>query len=899
MSKRYLAASLLIATAALAGPPTTAPSLTLGVNTGFPVDWNAPQHFADLMKQARGWGASGASWGNESGPCATPGCSVGSPANVDASGWPNGDFSVVFASAPVPLGGGVYKLQFNGSATLAPVGANVSIANQTYNAGTNTTTADVVLPLGGAGVAWTASNPYVVGYRVTNSSNVYECIAAGTSAGATGPTGTGTSITDGSVTWTYLSAANDGNIGLFFTATKKTNPSATNTGISNLSLMRPGHVLGTDVFNKAFLRKLAPFSVIRTMDTTQANGTNFSANPQVNWTDRCLPTHPSQQVCDVQTTSNPNKGISWEYVAQMATIAGKDLWINVPHRAAPAYWTSLAQLMQAQLSANSILYVEYGNEIWNGAFAAYNENKWAAVAESMTPVPAWAPTTAYSQNHVVQNGGNVYACITAGTSAGSGGPSGTSSNITDGGAHWSFVYYTAGADTLAMPGEPTATLADTLSNADTWAQRRVARQLKGISDAFLAVFGSSSLGPRIRPVLATQVANVSIAQNALAWIDQKYGTPSRFFWGGAGTAYFATQVDSASFTLNQLLGGGGAPSQMLADIDGQAELTKPQITVFSHYGLNYAQYEGGPGLVGGAGSLATKIAANRDPRMNALMQYNYRVQQALGVALSIQFDIAFNYGSSGMWGVYEDVNVNSVKHPAMMEPANLYSLAHLIGRPRIGAPQQIDARSYSQITPGSSLGTITDPSQGGPYIFMNAPAGGGPGAKYYFTAQGFGYMKLVVHYFNQGSTVVNGLIVTVNDQLVGSVTLYSGTSTAGADAAAIYIPVQAGANSIELAEPGSQATASATNNLVFSAAFKTITRQTGSFVTDRFIVGQNVFTSGFANGGNNGTFLVGNVTPTVLTLVDSTAHVDETAVATALVRGEGGVRYQYFTISDM
>jgi hypothetical protein len=51
----------------------------------------------------------------------------------------------------------------------------------------------------------------------------------------------------------------------------------------------------------------------------------------------------------------------------------------------------------------------------------------------------WAISTAYLLNHQVQNGANIYRCTTAGTSAGSGGPTGTGSGITDGTAVWSYI----------------------------------------------------------------------------------------------------------------------------------------------------------------------------------------------------------------------------------------------------------------------------------------------------------------------------------------------------------------------------------------------------------------------------------------------------------------------------
>ncbi len=56
-----------------------------------------------------------------------------------------------------------------------------------------------------AGTAWARVTAYAVGQRVVNGANVYRASAAGTSAAspATGPSGTGTAITDGGVTWDY------------------------------------------------------------------------------------------------------------------------------------------------------------------------------------------------------------------------------------------------------------------------------------------------------------------------------------------------------------------------------------------------------------------------------------------------------------------------------------------------------------------------------------------------------------------------------------------------------------------------------------------------------------------------------------------------------------------------
>lgn len=70
------------------------------------------------------------------------------------------------------------------------------------------------------GLPWTATTVYQVGDLVSNDSNkVYRCNTGGTSAGAGGPTGTGSGIADGTVVWDYsraggMSVLNSGTTGV-------------------------------------------------------------------------------------------------------------------------------------------------------------------------------------------------------------------------------------------------------------------------------------------------------------------------------------------------------------------------------------------------------------------------------------------------------------------------------------------------------------------------------------------------------------------------------------------------------------------------------------------------------------------------------------------------------------
>lgn len=73
----------------------------------------------------------------------------------------------------------------------------------------------------------------------------------------------------------------------------------------------------------------------------------------------------------------------------------------------------------------------------------------------------WAASTTYALNQqVVNDSGKVYKCTTAGTTASSGGPTGTSSGITDGSAVWEYV---GTSDLVLVNGSIAATQAVNVS----------------------------------------------------------------------------------------------------------------------------------------------------------------------------------------------------------------------------------------------------------------------------------------------------------------------------------------------------------------------------------------------------------------------------------------------------
>lgn len=77
----------------------------------------------------------------------------------------------------------------------------------------------------------------------------------------------------------------------------------------------------------------------------------------------------------------------------------------------------------------------------------------------------WGASTTYALNQqVINDTGKVYKCTTAGTSAGSGGPTGTSTGITDGSAVWDYV----GAAEMTLDNDSIASGQQVTVTAYTW-----------------------------------------------------------------------------------------------------------------------------------------------------------------------------------------------------------------------------------------------------------------------------------------------------------------------------------------------------------------------------------------------------------------------------------------------
>ncbi len=182
--------------------------------------------------------------------------------------------------------GGTYKLTFTGQATLA-IGDAGTIENQKYDAVTNTTTADVVIPASGSN--------YWIEFR-----NAWR--RADHAADATGST----------------------------------------RGFSNPRLMAPGHSWPQDYWRKEVVSMRNVFSLMRfewALGPSGGGCNNASGvmdSCDTTWSTRARPGFYGYA----------DKGMPWEDTVVFANLTGMDLWLNIPIGADDDYVTKVFQLLK-------------------------------------------------------------------------------------------------------------------------------------------------------------------------------------------------------------------------------------------------------------------------------------------------------------------------------------------------------------------------------------------------------------------------------------------------------------------------------------------------------------------------------------------------------------------------
>ena len=485
--------------------------------------------FADAMKQSRPhWDSYG---------------TLDGAASVDANGWPTTDASILVWEGR-SNNQGTYTLTFNGQADISVSFNYATITSKSYDAGSNTTTAILVV----------------------------------TDTGAE-------------------------NFQLNFSNTVRSPGSGTNTGVTNVRMMRPTSVGASTSYSPStiwtteFKNAISNYAYIRFMA-----GTNW--NTSVSWSDRTKPNDSSQKKVLPGESNFEGNLIAFEYEVDLCNETGKDCYINIPQKANDDYVTKLAQLIKygsdgvnpytspqsnpvfAPLQGDLKAYIEYSNEVWNFGFQQAHDVSDAAQAE-----------------------------------------------------------VNAGGSNLNYDGE---------DNSIALAMRYYARRVVQISSLFRNVFGDEMIS-RVRPLLEWQYNNLNgTAADMLDFVNNYYNNldgqhvsdphPITYYvWGGGGAVYYGSNNDAA--TTVDAIYASGLP---VSNYDGQHTYQQALAieSAWAHaYGLHFVAYEGGF-AVGGDGPTAVDTQARWDPRAKQSMLDSFNVFAQAGGDLY----------TAGTYAQWDDIN---------------------------------------------------------------------------------------------------------------------------------------------------------------------------------------------------------------------------------------------------
>ncbi|MEJ5990296.1 hypothetical protein WG902_09880 [Ramlibacter sp. PS3R-8] len=377
----------------------------------------------------------------------------------------------------------------------------------------------------------------------------------------------------------------------------------TRGGVKNVSLRRPGYG-ATETFTNEFREAMQPFGVLRLMDFLRTND-----NPVRGWGERTTP---------ASATQASRKGGAIEYAIQIANEFDKDIWINIPSGANDTYVRQLALLLRRDLAPGRVVYVEYSNELWNFIFPQATENLEAAVREAV------------EGDRTLTNGrlctrelfnANVGECNK----------------------------YHAGYN-------------------------RIGKRVVQISDIFADVFGAAAMNNRVRVVYATQFASPGIAEQVLKNIATYRGQPSSKFYAVATAPYFylSEQLASSEWasqeqilqSLQSSLNSENEPYFAAGALENGAFVRKAyrgglnsgasHKALADFYGLKSIAYEGGPDLRQNPANATTKIAANRDVKMGALVRNELAQWFGCGNDLFMHFSLTSSWDRYGYWGLTND-----------------------------------------------------------------------------------------------------------------------------------------------------------------------------------------------------------------------------------------------------
>ena len=670
---------------------------------------------------------------------------VGSSGEVseDAAGWPEDDFDFIYQWIPEGGAGEIVSGSFNGEATLQVIGSPTrTLQNQVYTLGTNTTTFEIALPTGDRG----------------------------------------------------------GNHTLRVTDTKRTNASATGTGITNLKLFRPGYGHATtETFTTAFKTYESVFTIQRYMDVLQVIN-----SPDVNWSDRRI------------STDRRSGGLAYEDLIALSNDIQRDPWICTPLLASDDYITQLATLLNTTLDPDLICYIEQSNEMWNFGFSHY----FTCVDRVCPELLAFYDLVGGSSGRGIVSATRASGVVTIVTSAAHGWTNGQNIYVTgiDGGSGTTRVATVVNSTTATYPHAGTD--GALTINSSSWivgvtgsglaydgetsiyvlAQRGNIRRTKEISDLFRAVVGDAAMQTRFRILWAFQAVSRQVLN--LDYIASEF--PSRavdeYFWATSGAPYFnlgSLQTDSnAAITVQDyvdelVLDAGNSKVEYLYD---------HHIIDAGLRGLKYIHYEGGPDTAGdsGASNNLKKTLAHFDAGIQAPYEEFMSDMFDNGVfghvvynGDLIQSDESYPFGA---WG-----QTNATTNLAAPKMAAIISLRNGAqpSASRNLIPATIDARHFAGQYGDVSADSY--PTNGDTHADANQLTRGR--LAYVISAPSTGSYDLTISYRRLDSSTQTANIV-VNGVTISGITWTYTDTTNVYELAPVSVPLVAGANAVEIVRTG-------------------------------------------------------------------------------------------------
>ena len=174
---------------------------------------------------------------------------------------------------------------------------------------------------------------------------------------------------------------------------------------------------------------------------------------------------------------------------------------------------------------------------------------------TIATLTAWAPSTAYAVGNLRTNGGNIYQCAVAGTSAGSGGPTGTGTAIVDNGVTWRFV----AAGSAAVSAAVKAVLAGAAGNTSAGVALTLGSPIAGANSTTMVAVTALTSGTdeetveELRTRLLERLRNPPHGGNAadyVAWAKEVAGVTRAWCYPrelgiGAVTVRFVRDNDAS------------------------------------------------------------------------------------------------------------------------------------------------------------------------------------------------------------------------------------------------------------------------------------------------------------------------------------------------------------------